>query len=57
MERFGCPLLLVNDAGLKNHALTKELLERLNVQRVQDAVYHPQLNGLVERDSRTSSTR
>ena len=49
MARFGYPLLIVNDGGPENHALTKELLERFNVRNVQVAAYHPQSNGLVER--------
>ena len=49
MSRFGCPLLIVNDGGPGNQALTKELLERYNVKYVQVAAYHPQSNGLVER--------
>ena len=49
MARFGCPLLIVNDGGPENQALTKELLERFNVRNVQVAAYHPQSNGLVER--------
>ena len=49
MSRFGCPLLIVNDGGPENEALTKELLDRYNVQNVQVAAYHQQSNGLVER--------
>ena len=49
MARFGCPLLIVNDGGPENQALTKELLERFNVRNVQVAAYHPQSNALVER--------
>ena len=49
MARYGCPLLIVNDGGPENQALTKELLERFNVRNVQVAAYHPQSNGLVER--------
>ena len=49
MARFGCPLLIVNDGGPENQALTKELFERFNVRNVQVAGYHPQSNGLVER--------
>ena len=49
MARFGCPLLIVNDGGPENQALTKELFERFNVRNVQVAAYHPQSNGLVER--------
>ena len=49
MGRFGCPLLIVNDGGVENQALTKELFERFNVRNVQVATYHPQSNGLVER--------
>ena len=48
MARFGCPLLIVNDGGPENKALTKELLERFNVRKVQVAAYHPQSKGLVE---------
>src|SRR5437588_3793274 len=49
MARFGCPLLIVNDGGPENQALTKELLSRYAVRNVQVAAYHPQSNGLVER--------
>ena len=49
MARFGCPLLIVNDGGPENQALTKELLERFNLRNVQLTAYHPQSNGLVER--------
>ena len=49
MAHFGCPLLIVNDGGPENQALTKELLERYNVRKVQVAADHPQLNGVVER--------
>ena len=49
MARFACLLLIVNDRGPENQALTKELLERFNVGNVQVAAYHPQLGGLVER--------
>jgi len=49
MARFGCPLLIVNDGGPENQALTKELLARYAVRNVQVAAYHPQSNGLVER--------
>ena len=42
MARFECPLLIVNDGGLENQALTKQLLERFTVQNVQVAAYHPQ---------------
>src|SRR5947209_19234539 len=48
MARFGCPLLIVNDGGPENQALTKELLARYAVRNVQVAAYHPQSNGLVE---------
>ena len=49
MARFGCPLLIVNDGGPENQALTKELFSRYAVRNVQVATYHPQSNGLVER--------
>ena len=49
MARFRCPLLIVNDGGPENQALTKELLERFSVRNVQVAAYHPQSNGQVER--------
>ena len=49
MPRFGCPLLIVNDGGPENQALTKELLKTFNVRNVQVAAYHPQSKGLVER--------
>ena len=48
MARFGCPLLMVNDSGLENQALTKELLSRYDVRNVQVAAYYPQSNGLME---------
>ena len=50
MARFGCPLLIVNDGGPENQALTKEFFERFNVRNMQVAAYHPQSNGLVERE-------
>ena len=49
MAHFGCPLLIVNDGGPENQALTKELFERFNVWNVQVAAYHQQSNGVVER--------
>src|SRR5437660_522519 len=49
MARFGCPLLIVNDRGPENQALTKELLARYAIRNVLVAAYHPQSNGLVER--------
>jgi hypothetical protein len=49
IARFGCPLLIVNDGGPENQALTKELLKRYSIPNVQVAAYHPQSNGLVER--------
>ena len=49
MGHFGCPLLIVNDGGPENQALTKELFDRFNVRIVQVAAYHPQSNGLVKR--------
>ena len=49
MACFRCPLLIINDGGPENQALTKELLERFNVQKVQVATYHSQLTRLVER--------
>ena len=47
VARFGCPLLIVNDGGPENQALTKELLNRYNIRNVQVAAYHPQSNGLI----------
>ena len=49
MARFGWPLLIVNDGGPENQALTKKLLQGFNFRNVQVAAYHPQSNGLVER--------
>ena len=48
MACFGCPLLIVNDRGPENQAITKVLLEKVNVRKVQVAAYHLQSNGLVE---------
>ena len=47
MSRFGFPLLIANDGGPENQALTKKLLERFNVRNVQVAAYHPLSNGLL----------
>jgi hypothetical protein len=49
MARLGYPWLIVNDRGLENQALTKELLGWYNIRSLQVAAYHPQSNGLVER--------
>jgi hypothetical protein len=49
IARYGCPMLIVNDGGPENQALTKELLRRYQIKNIQVAPYHPQSNGLVER--------
>ena len=42
MARFGLPLLIVNQGGPENQALTKELLDKFNVRIVQVTGYHLQ---------------
>ena len=48
IARFGCPLLIGNDGGPENQALTNEMLARFNVRNVQVTKYELQSNGLVE---------
>jgi hypothetical protein len=49
IARYGCPMLIVNDGGPQNQALTKQLLRRYRIRNIQVGPYHPQSNGLVER--------
>ena len=54
IARHGCPITFQsdNDKGFVGD-LTKELLERSQVAQVHSTTYHPQTNGLVERQNRT----
>ena len=47
--RHGCPWKIVLDGGSENMDLTKDLLERYRIKRMDISAYHPQSNGLVER--------
>ena len=48
--RHGCPLKAVMDGGGENKKITKALLENYRVHRIVVSAYHPQANGLVERE-------
>ena len=51
---YGAPLAIQSDNGSQFTAeLTAELMKCLDILQVQSTPYHPQTNGLVERENRT----
>ena len=48
--RHGCPQRVVLDWGSENLNMTKDLLEHYRIKRTVVSAFHPQVNGLVERD-------
>ena len=46
ISRYGCPMTFQSDNG-------KELMKRSHIAQAQTTTYHPQTNGLVERQNRT----
>ena len=54
IARHGCPITFQSDNGKAFVGdLTKELMKRLQVAQAHSTTYHPQTNGLVERQNRT----
>ena len=54
IARHGCPITFQSDNGKAFVAeLTKELMKRSQVAQAHSTTYHPQTNGLVERQNRT----
>ena len=54
IARHGCPLTFQSDNGTAFVGeLTKELMRRSQVAQTHSTTYHPQTNGLVERQNRT----
>ena len=54
IARHGCPMTFQSDNGSAFVGeLTKELMRRSQVAQAQSTTYHPQTNGLVERQNRT----
>ena len=54
IARHGCPMTFQSDNGTAFVGeLTKELMRRSQVAQAHSTTYHPQTNGLVERQSRT----
>ena len=54
IARHGCPLTFQSDNGTAFAGeLTKELMRRSQVAQTHSTTYHPQTNGLVERQKRT----
>ena len=52
--RHGCPITFQSDNGKAFVSdLTKELMKRSQVAQAHSTTYHPQTNGLVERQNRT----
>ena len=55
IARHGCPMTFQSDNGTAFVGeLTKELMRRSQVAQAHSTTYHPQTNGLVERQNRTS---
>ena len=54
ISRYGCPMTFRSDNG-KGFVgdLTKELMKRSHIAQAHSTTYHPQTNGLVERQNRT----
>ena len=54
IARHGCPMTFQSDNGAAFVGeLTKELMRRSQVAQAHSTTYHPQTNGLVERQNRT----
>ena len=54
IARHGCPMTFQSDNGTAFVGeLTKELMRRSQVAQTHSTTYHPQTNGLVERQNRT----
>ena len=52
--RHGCPLIHITDQGREfTNALVSELFKLTGTQQRVTTAYHPQANGLVERQNRT----
>ena len=48
--QHGCLQQIVLDRGSKNLNLTKDLLEYYHIKRTMVSAFHPEANGLIERD-------
>ena len=46
--RYGCPMLIIYNAGPEHQGLTKQLLDRYRIRIIQIVPYHPQANGIIE---------
>ena len=54
ISRYGCPMTFQSDDGKAFVGdLTKDLMKRSNIAQAHSTTYHPQTNGLVERQNRT----
>ena len=54
IARHGCPMMFQSDNGTAFvEELTRELMKRSQVAQARSTTYHPQTNGLVERQNRT----
>ena len=54
IARHGCPMTFQSDNGTAYVGeLTKELMRRSQVAQAHSTTYHPQTNGLLERQNRT----
>ena len=54
ISRYGCPMTFQSDNGKAFvEDLTKELMKRSHIAQAHSTTYHPQTNGLVERQNRT----
>ena len=54
IARHGCPMIFESDNGTAFAGeLTRELMRRSQVDQAHSTAYHPQMNGLVERQNRT----
>ena len=54
ISQYGCPMTFQSDNGKAFVGdLTKELMNRSHIAQAHSTTYHPQTNGLVERQNRT----
>ena len=54
ISRYGCPMTFQSDNGKAFVGdLTKELMKRSHMAQAHSTTYHPQINGLVERQNKT----
>ena len=54
ISRYGCPMTFQSDNGKAFVGdLIKELMKRSHIAQAHSTTYHPQTNGLVERQNRT----